>query len=161
MSAAPLPAFPILSIMIGVGMLAGAGFVWLAPQEELPQILMPELETVESDADPAIETLLYNSEGSNASNIEAALVNSAFASDRSSYSRTVTKPKAPEPTYQPKFVGKTGKGPSIRAIVIWKPGTAPQSISIGDETPWGVLESATASELHFEGPDGSKMLSMF
>lgn len=161
MSAAPLPAFPILGILIGVGMLAGAGFVWLAPQNELPQISMPEIADMASDSGSVIEALEYNSERSNASSIEVALAKSGFASDRSSYSRTVTKPKAPEPTYQPKFVGKTGKGPSIRALIIWKPGTQPQSINIGDETPWGVLKSATASELHFEGPEGPKTLSMF
>lgn len=159
MSSAPLPAFPILGILIGASLFAGAGYVWLSPQHELTPIALPEIDTMVPEL--LIEELLFNDERLSASSIEVITASSPFAPDRSAYSRTAAPAKVAAPTYKPKFVGKTGKGASIRVLIIWTPGSAPQSISIGDETPWGILKSAATSELQFEGPDGTKTLSMF
>ncbi len=159
MKSAPLPALPILFCLIGAGLLTASLVLRLQPASPT-DLVLPDVQAMPTAA--AVAPLEYH--GSQIVSASAAGIqqSSPFATDRSPYSRTVAR-AAPvrKQTYNPQFVGTLGKGPSIRALIIWTPGQQPQSVSIGDETHWGTLISATASSLEFEGPDGKKTLSMF
>jgi len=162
MKSTPLPAIPLLITLAGTILLGSAGFIWLKPEPALSQMELPAIQSTE--ADMPVTIIQFHSPEMASASTTGILAASPFASDRSAYSRArsaAARQAPPKPVYNPQFVGTSGKGDSIRALIIWMPGEQARSTAIGDDTPWGTLASASSSELHFEGEDGPKTLSMF
>ena len=160
MKSPPLPALPVLCILIGTGLIVASTFILISPQSTMHLPDLPEQAAPSTNIPSA--PLPYHNQQTSSISVSSILSASPFASDRSAYSRAPARPPAPpKPVYAPQFVGTLGKGDEIRAMIIWTPGQPAQPTSIGDDTPWGKLVAASSSRLEFDGPDGKKSLSLF
>lgn len=155
-----IPLGPLVFGLAGIGLIGVSAYLMLDGKPEHPRTELLAAET--SSPEEEVALLTYHDPVRARGFVDIVLGKSPFVSDRSAYSRSAPQSPAPaEPELNPEFVGIIGRGEAISALVVWEPGQAAQTHVVGDQTPWGVLATATASKLVFEGEKGRKELELF
>lgn len=156
-----IPLTPLVFALSGIGLMALSVYLMVSADTETPHASISLTEKTAIPA-PDIALLTYHDPVRVRGYVDIVLAQSPFVSDRSAYSRIASQDNSPaEPEIRPEFVGTVGRGDGISALVVWQPGQPALSHSLGDETPWGILISATSSTLVFEGEKGRKELKLF
>tara|TARA_R110001599_G_scaffold248174_1_gene448216 strand:+ start:269 stop:757 length:489 start_codon:yes stop_codon:yes gene_type:complete len=157
------PLTPLLLLILST-VITGAG-IWMYFRPVVSLTTLPDRSgtsamPVALSEEPEPVAILPR--GDSALSARDILARSPFSPTRAAFSRAAPARPAPTaPQYRPEFVGLLGKGEKVRAMVTWNPGETAKVHAIGDETPWGILASATSSELVFQGKDGEKTLKLF
>ena len=156
-----IPLGPLVLALLGLMLLASSGYINFWGSSDLGTKISPELKVSIAQTEQAAP-LVYHDPVLTRRFIDVVLARSPFANDRSAFIRNMRPSTArSEPEHNPRFVGVTGRGDSISVLILWEPGQPAQSHSIGDNTPWGILVSATTSKLVFENDEGRKSLELF
>ena len=150
MKPTPIPMMPVLGCLIGIGTIGLA--LWHHFAEATPNYGLVALETVDRVQMEEVVPLRYYDTPIAIETAEIIVTSSGFSPDRSAYSRSVQRatPEPREPEYEPKYIGSLGRGDQAKIMIVWKPGTDPQTHAIGDETPWGRLTDVTNKDLIFD-----------
>lgn len=154
-----LPISPILMILLS-GMLMVLALV-ISQMEPNSEFKFKQ-SNYEASTDLSVSAPLVLDDAMSAARSISTIINSSgFSQARARYERVISKPIRAEPKLDPKFIGRLGRGPDQRVMIVWRSGEDAKVLGIGDETPWGRLTGISDGDIQFENNGDRKTLNMF
>lgn len=158
-----IPLWSSLLCLVGLGIVGGSGYIYINGLANTPDEVQYSPSISDKDV-LEIAPIVYHDILRTEGYVDITLSRSPFVMDRSAFSKfdPVEQPPIPAaPEYDPEFVGSLGRGDDMRILVIWGPNQPAASHAIGDQTPWGVLVSASSTKLVFQDEAERRVLDLF